>query len=92
LGRLEGDAIVVLPLGGDMISLIHSGASGLDDARELEWITRIYLQMRDLLAESGLSTLKADQGGFGPESAANREALDLLTEAVHRASSNLERM
>lgn len=39
----------------------------------------------DLLFERGLSTLKADEGGFGPALPDNRAALDLLMAAVERA-------
>jgi len=45
----------------------------------------VYHATRDLLAEQGLSTLKADEGGFGPALPNHRAVLDLLMRAVERA-------
>ncbi len=45
----------------------------------------VYQAMSDVLAERGLSTLKADEGGFGPALPGNRAALDLLMQAVERS-------
>jgi enolase len=41
--------------------------------------------VEDLLIERGLTTLRADEGGFAPPLRQNRAALELLTEAARRA-------
>jgi enolase len=51
----------------------------------LECVVAVHAAMGALLAERGLSTLKADEGGYGPALADHREALRLLDEAVLRA-------
>ncbi|ADB51174.1 phosphopyruvate hydratase [Conexibacter woesei] len=51
----------------------------------LEAVVAVHAAMGELLAERGLVTLKADEGGYGPALADHREALRLLDEAVLRA-------
>jgi enolase len=96
---LGGDRAHVLPL--PMVNIIsgglHAGQNldfqdflvvpvGADTySRALAMSVDVYQSTRELLAERGLSTLKADEGGFGPALAGNRAALDLLLEAVERA-------
>jgi enolase len=58
-------------------------------AQALEMSVGIYHTMRDLLAERGFSTLKADEGGFGPALHDHRAALDLLVSAVELAGYRL---
>lgn len=45
----------------------------------------VHRAVQDVLVEKGLSILKADEGGFGPQLAGNRSALDLLVTAIERA-------
>jgi enolase len=59
------------------------GAHSYSEA--LEMSLDVYQAMSDVLAERGLSTLKADEGGFGPALPSNRAALDLLMQAVERS-------
>ena len=59
------------------------GAASYSQA--LEMSLEVHWAVRDLLLERGLSTLKADEGGFGPALPDNRAALDLLMAAVKRA-------
>ena len=59
------------------------GAASYSQA--LEMSLEVHWAVHDLLAERGLSTLKADEGGFGPALPDNRAALDLLMAAVERA-------
>ena len=59
------------------------GAASYSQA--LEMSLEVHWAVHDLLLERGLSTLKADEGGFGPALPDNRAALDLLMAAVERA-------
>src|SRR5258708_23105613 len=54
-------------------------------SQALDMSLAVYRATQELLAERGLSTLKADEGGFGPALPNNRAALDLLMQAVERA-------
>jgi enolase 1/2/3 len=59
------------------------GAASYSQA--LEMSLEVYWATHDQLEQRGLSTLKADEGGFGPTLPNNRAALDLLMAAVERA-------
>jgi enolase 1/2/3 len=52
----------------------------------LEWAVRVHRAMGELLAERGLSTLKADEGGYGPRLDDHRAALRLMDDAVRGAA------
>ena len=59
---------------------------GADNFREgLRWTAEIYHALRDLLAARGYGTTVGDEGGFAPRLGANREALDLLMDAIAAA-------
>jgi enolase len=45
----------------------------------------VHRAVQDVLLEKGLSILKADEGGFGPQLESNRSALDLQMTAIERA-------
>ncbi|NLS10336.1 phosphopyruvate hydratase [Nesterenkonia sp. MY13] len=45
----------------------------------------VYHALKALLKEKGLSTGLGDEGGFAPDLPSNRDALDLITEAITRA-------
>ena len=51
----------------------------------LQTCVRFYWAMKDVLHERGLSTLRADEGGFGPGLQSHRAAFDLMVEASERA-------
>jgi enolase len=51
----------------------------------LEQVARVLDATRALLEERGSSTLKADEGGFGPVLPSDEDALDLLVDAIERA-------
>lgn len=51
----------------------------------LETVVAVHVATGELLAERGLTTLKADEGGYGPPLAGHRAALRLLDDAVRRA-------
>jgi len=46
----------------------------------------VYHSLKALLKEKGLATGLGDEGGFAPNLSSNREALDLITEAIKRAN------
>ena len=100
LGSLYGDAeATTLPV--PMANLLNGGAHaagstdfqefmvvplGADSFREgLRWTAEIYHALRDLLAARGYGTTVGDEGGFAPRLGANREALDLLVDAIAAA-------
>ncbi len=59
---------------------------GADSFREaLRWGAEVYHALKAVLKERGLSTGLGDEGGFAPDLASNREALDLIVEAIGRA-------
>jgi enolase len=96
---LGGAAARVLPL--PMINIISGGlharrnldfqdflimAVGAGSyTQALEMSVAVYAATHELLTERGLTTLKADEGGFGPPLAGEGAALDLLMQAVERA-------
>jgi enolase len=63
--------------------VIPTGASTYSQA--LEMSVAVYAALGRVLSERGLSTLKADEGGFGPALRTNSEALEVLLEAVEHA-------
>jgi enolase len=96
---LGGEATPLLPL--PMVNIISGGlhASGNVDfqdflvvpigaktySRALEMSASVYAAASDVLRRQGLSTLKADEGGFGPALPSNAAALDVLVDAVEAA-------
>lgn len=71
--NLDFQDFMIMPVGA------ASYAQALEMSLEVHWV------VHDLLLERGLSTLKADEGGFGPALPGNRAALDLLMAAVECA-------
>ncbi len=59
------------------------GAPTFRDA--LQQGASVYHALKSVLKERGLSTGLGDEGGFAPDLASNREALDLITTAVEKA-------
>jgi enolase len=97
--HLAGDGPVTLPM--PMVNIISGGLHArrqLDFqdfliipiaaetfARALEIAATVHAATAELLAERGLSTLLADEGGFGPRLASHVEALEIIDRAVGRA-------
>jgi enolase len=54
-------------------------------AEALRWGAEVYHTLKGVLKERGLSTGLGDEGGFAPNLGSNREALDLILEAVKKA-------
>ena len=51
----------------------------------LRWGAEVYHALKKVLQEKGLGTGLGDEGGFAPSLPSNREALDLITEAIKKA-------
>ncbi|MYA21019.1 MAG: phosphopyruvate hydratase [Chloroflexi bacterium] len=100
LGGLYGNAEAsTLPV--PLANLLNGGAhaAGSTDFQEfmvvplgagsfregLRWTAEVYHALRDLLAVRGFGTTVGDEGGFAPELGRNRDALDLLMDAIAAA-------
>ena len=59
------------------------GAESFSEA--LRWGAEVYHTLKSVLKERGLSTGLGDEGGFAPNLGSNREALDLIVEAITKA-------
>jgi enolase len=55
----------------------------------VRWGAETYHALKSVLKAKGLNTGLGDEGGFAPSLGANREALDLIGEAVERAGLRL---
>jgi len=100
---LAGDGPVSLPM--PMVNIVSGGLhagrqldfqdflaipAGADTySRALEMVCAVHRATGELLAERGLTTLKADEGGYGPPLAGHEAALTLIDEAVERAGLRL---
>jgi enolase len=67
--------------------IIPVGAKSFRQA--LDWVGKVYHAVKRMLTERGLTTLVADEGGFGPPLESHEEALRFLCEAVERAKLRL---
>ncbi|TAN32351.1 phosphopyruvate hydratase [bacterium] len=72
-GNLDLQDFLIVPSGADTY------------AEALHTCVQIHWAMKDLLRERGLSTLRADEGGFGPALKGHVEALELMVTAAERA-------
>ncbi|WP_293697796.1 phosphopyruvate hydratase [uncultured Agrococcus sp.] len=63
--------------------ILPTGAGSFSEA--LRWGAETYHVLKGILQEQGLSTGLGDEGGFAPDLANNRKALDLLLEAIEKA-------
>ncbi|MCF7934938.1 MAG: phosphopyruvate hydratase [Synergistales bacterium] len=63
--------------------LVPHGAGSFAEA--LRMGTETYAALKSIVAERGMSTAVGDEGGFAPDLAGSREALDLLMEAIGKA-------
>ena len=98
-GRPPGDGLYVLPV--PMMNILNGGAhadSSVDlqefmvmpvgmptFAEALRCGAEIFHALRGILKKAGHSTGVGDEGGFAPNLKSNREALDLVIEAVEKA-------
>jgi enolase len=100
---LGGPNAHVLPV--PMMNIINGGAhadTGVDIqefmvlpigaptySEGLRWGVETYHALKSLLKSKGLSTGLGDEGGFAPDFASNRDALDLIAEAIGKAGFTL---
>ena len=54
-------------------------------AEALRWGAEVYHALKAVLKGRGLATGLGDEGGFAPDLASNRDALDLILEAIDKA-------
>ncbi|WP_328604354.1 phosphopyruvate hydratase [Amycolatopsis sp. NBC_00345] len=96
---LGGPNAHVLPV--PMLNILNGGAHadtdvdiqefmiapiGAESFREaLRWGTEVYHSLKSVLKGRGLATGLGDEGGFAPSLANNREALDLILQAIEKA-------
>jgi len=96
---IGGSAAKTLPV--PMMNILNGGAHadtnvdiqefmvapiGADTFKEsLRWGAEIYHSLKSVLKKQGLATSVGDEGGFAPNLASNRAALDLILEAVDLA-------
>ena len=64
---------MVMPLGAESF---HEG---------LRWSVEVYHKLAGVLEKRGLKTSVGDEGGFAPELASNKDALDLIMQAIEAA-------
>ena len=99
IARLSGTAIPTLPM--PMINILSGGlhaGRGMDVqdflampigagsiGEAIHLVSRVRSSAAEVMAERGLPTLLADEGGLSPGLATGTEALELMNEAVHRA-------
>ena len=75
--------------GGD-IQVFMIAPVGAPTFREaLRWGTEIYHSLKSVLKAEGFATGLGDEGGFAPDLASNRAALDLIARAVEKAGFTL---
>ncbi len=96
---LGGDAATVLP--APMMNVLNGGAHADNSvdlqefmlyplgaptfAEALRWGAEIFATLKKVLHDKGLSTAVGDEGGFAPNLASNREAIELVLTAIERA-------
>lgn len=57
----------------------------------LRWGTEVYHALKSVLKSKGLSTGLGDEGGFAPDVAGTKEALDVIIEAIGKTGLSLGR-
>lgn len=58
---------------------------GKDFKEMMQMASEIYHTLKKVLKEKGLSTAVGDEGGFAPNLSSDKEALDLIVEAIKKA-------
>ncbi|HIW46380.1 MAG TPA: phosphopyruvate hydratase [Candidatus Yaniella excrementigallinarum] len=58
-------------------------------AEALRWGTEVYHSLKSVLQAKGLGTGLGDEGGFAPELDSNRQALEVIVEAIKKAGYSL---
>src|SRR5699024_12851770 len=63
--------------------VLPSGAASCAEA--LRWGTEVYHSLKSVLQAKGSGTGLGDEGGFAPEHDSNRQALEVIVEALKKA-------
>jgi enolase len=63
--------------------VVPVGADSLADA--VRWGAEIFHALKAVLAGRGLSTAVGDEGGFAPDLKSNREAIEVILEAIEKS-------
>ncbi len=63
------------------------GASSFSEC--LRWGTEVFHSLKKVLGEHGYATSVGDEGGYAPSLGSNREALELIADAIKRAGYTL---
>ena len=101
LGRLAGTATADFVLPAPMMNILNGGAHADSSVDLQEFMvmpvgmptftealragTEIFHALRSILKKAGHSTGVGDEGGFAPNLKSNREALDIVLDAIGRA-------
>jgi enolase len=96
---LGGDAAQLLPT--PMMNVINGGAHADNNvdlqefmlfpvgaptfSEALRWGAEVFQRLRAVLQERGFATAVGDEGGFAPNLASNREAIELVLAAIEKA-------
>jgi enolase len=96
---LGGDAAHLLP--APMMNVLNGGAHADNNvdlqefmlyplgapsfAEALRWGSEVFHKLRAVLHEQGYATGVGDEGGFAPDLASNREAIELVLRAIEQA-------
>ena len=99
LGALAGHPPMSMPV--PMMNLVNGGAHADNNVEVQEFMVvpcgvptfrdaircgaEVFHALKELLRARGLATAVGDEGGVAPDLASNREAIDLILEAVSRA-------
>lgn len=59
------------------------GAPSFKEA--LRWVTEVFHSLKKVLSQKGYHTAVGDEGGFAPDLSSNREALEVIMEAIRVA-------
>ena len=96
---LGGDGASLLP--APMMNVLNGGAHADNNgdlqefmlypvgapsfAEALRWGAEIFHRLKKVLSEKGYATSVGDEGGFAPNLGSNREAIELVLEAIEKA-------
>jgi enolase len=87
LNVLNGGAHAANSVDIQEFMLVPAGAPSFSEA--LRAGVEVYHSLKSVLAARGLSTNVGDEGGFAPNLSSNREALEILSEAIGNAGYKL---
>ena len=80
---LNGGAHAANTVDAQEFMILPVGASSFREA--LRWCAEVYHALAAILKSKGLATAVGDEGGFAPDLAGDKEALELLLAAIEKA-------